>query len=92
MDHMAYTENPKSIDADFNPATAAPETLLELGMQYCLGRGVERSLIAAHKWLNLAALRGNEAARQYRRELAQEMSAADIAQAQREARALLTLH
>jgi TPR repeat protein len=47
---------------------------------------VPKDLIAAHKWFNLAAMRGNDAARHYRLEVAREMAPADIAEAQRRAR------
>jgi hypothetical protein len=42
--------------------------------------------VVAHKWFNLAALRGNRAALARRIELAREMSANQIAQAQKLAR------
>ena len=61
-------------------------------MKYCLGRDVEQNNVIAHKWLNLAALKGNDTAKQYRLELAREMSAGEIAEAQRQARAWMTLH
>ena len=40
--------------------------LFQLGMMYCLGREVEQDYVAAHKWFNIAALRGSPEARQYR--------------------------
>jgi hypothetical protein len=48
--------------------------------------------VRAHQWFNLAALRGIDAARQYRGELAREMTAAQVAEAQRLARDWLTVH
>jgi uncharacterized protein len=60
-----------------------------LGTRYSTGRDVEQDLIAAHKWFNLAAMMGHEEARICRAELAREMSAADIAEAQRQARSWL---
>ena len=68
------------------------DSLFELGLRYCLGREVPKDLISAHKWFNLAAMRGNGAARQYRLEIAQEMSSCDVAEAQRQARAWLQTH
>jgi TPR repeat protein len=56
------------------------------GMLYATGRTVSRDLVAAHKWFNLAALSGNRDAIRWRREIAAEMSAAEIAAAQRAAR------
>jgi uncharacterized protein len=65
------------------------DALYILGTRYSTGRDVEHDLIAAHKWFNLAAMMGHEQARTARAELAREMSAADIAEAQRRARAWL---
>ena len=48
--------------------------------------------MTAHKWFNLAALKGSEDARHYRRQLAEEMSPEQVAEAQRQARQWLTLH
>ena len=74
-------------------AAVTSGALLQLGIMYSLGREVDRDLVAAHKWFNLAALRGNECAKQYRRDISSEMSAEEIAQAQRDARQwLYTLH
>lgn len=74
------------------PAPATADALFELGMMYCIGQGSEQDYVAAHKWFNLAALKGSDAARQYRCELAREMSAAQVAEAQRLARDWLTVH
>jgi hypothetical protein len=49
-------------------------------------------LVAAHKWFNLAAHQGNREAIDARREITAEMSAADIAAAQRLAREYLAAH
>lgn len=70
----------------------AADALFELGLAYCSGRDGEIDLIEAHKWFNLAALRGNSEAKRYRSELASEMSRAEIGQAQRRAREWLALH
>jgi hypothetical protein len=70
----------------------APDALFELGLMYCAGREVELDLVAAHKWFNLAALRGNEEARRYRAEIARELSKSDIARAQKLAREWLATH
>jgi uncharacterized protein len=80
------------VEINLSAATASAEDMFDLGMKYCLGREVEPDLVAAHKWFNLAALKGSADARQYRCEISREMSPADIAYAQREARAWLTLH
>jgi TPR repeat protein len=71
---------------------ATPDALFELGVMYCSGRDVDPDLIEAHKWFNLAALRGNESARRYRQEISAEMSKAEIARAQKLARDWLSCH
>lgn len=68
------------------------EDLCRLGLIYSTGEGETANLVEAHKWFNLAALLGSEAAKQYRGDLAREMSAADIAAAQRAAREWLRTH
>lgn len=50
------------------------------------------NLVAAHKWFNLAALKGRADAIAMRREVAELMSEAEIADAQREARTWMTSH
>ncbi len=66
--------------------TGTPDALFELGMLYATGLDVEVDLVVAHKWFNLAAMRGNRAALAYRKDIASEMTAAEIAEAQRLAR------
>jgi uncharacterized protein len=65
---------------------AAGDMLFELGITYSVGRDIPVDLIAAHKWFNLAAIKGNPEAVRLRREIACQMSDADIAAAQRAAR------
>ena len=61
------------------------DALFELGILYATGRDVETDLVAAHKWFNLAAMRGNG-----RRSPSDRRSPADvdeqIAEAQKAAR------
>lgn len=64
----------------------------ELGCLLAAGRGGVPDLVAAHKWFNVSAARGFAAAAERRAELAAEMSAAEVAAAQREARLWLTRH
>ncbi len=78
--------------ADLAAQSVTPDALFELGMMYSTGREVEPDLIAAHKWFNLAALRGNKAALDYRKELANEMSQFAVAEAQKSAREWLGGH
>ncbi len=68
------------------------DVLFDLGMMFSTGRNGAVDLIAAHKWFNLAALKGRVDAIALRREIAEQMSELEIATAQREARAWMTLH
>ena len=68
------------------------ESLFELGICYATGREGATDLVAAHKWFNLAAMRGNSEAVTHRQELAREMSPRDIAEAQRAAREWVRTH
>lgn len=66
------------------------DALLDLGMAYSSGGGgVEVDLIEAHKWFNLAALNGSAEATMCRADISDEMTAREIAEAQRQARAWL---
>ena len=55
-------------------------------MMYSTGSSVPTDYVSAHKWFNLAAMRGNEDATRLRREIAEQMSENEIAAAQRAAR------
>jgi TPR repeat protein len=66
-----------------------PDALFELGLMHCAGRDGALDLVNAHKWFNLAAMRGNGDAARLRREIAEQMSDGEIAEAQRAARAWL---
>ena len=73
-------------------AAVNADVLFDLGLMYAAGRDGSIDLIAAHKWFNLAAARGRRDAVEMRREIASQMSEAEIALAQREARAWMTKH
>ena len=88
---MATTEMADGAAAEITPNAATADILFELGMMYCIGRDVSMDYVAAHKWFNLAALKGSEDARHYRCELSREMTATQVHEAQRQARAWLTL-
>ena len=68
------------------------DALFELGLRYCVGRDVALDLVEAHKWFNIAAMRGHAEAMRYRAELSREMSKDEVARAQRLAREWLALH
>jgi TPR repeat protein len=82
-----------------NTATALPaevaangDVLFDLGLMYSTGSLGMVDLVAAHKWFNLAALKGRVDAIQLRREIAELMTEDQIALAQREARAWISIH
>ena len=64
----------------------------DLGMVYSSGAaGIDVDLIEVHKWFNLAAVAGSEAAQACRSEIAEDMTAREIAEAQKAARAWLQM-
>ena len=66
------------------------DALYDLGVAYSTGtHGIEVDLVEAHKWFNLAALSGCTRGQECRAEIAVEMTAREIAEAQRQARAWL---
>ena len=73
-------------------ASAISDVLFERGLYWASGRSGVVNLVAAHKWFNLAALKGRADAIQLRREVAEMMSDLEIATAQREARTWMTTH
>jgi hypothetical protein len=83
---MARFEILGSDAAPLGEGPADADMLFELGMTYSVGRDMPVDLIAAHKWFNLAAMKGSIDAIRLRREVASQMSDVDIATAQRAAR------
>ncbi len=68
------------------------DALYELGVSYSTGRGgTSVDLIEAHKWFNLAALNGCTRGQACRAEISVEMTAREIAEAQKAARAWLAV-
>lgn len=68
------------------------EALYDLGLLYSTGQGVDQNYVEAHKWFNLAAIKGVNRATVDRLEVAQELDTRSIAKAQRLARQWLTSH
>lgn len=63
----------------------------DLGVAFSTGsHGAPCDLIEAHKWFNLAAVAGHEEAQMCRADISDEMTARDIAEAQRRAREWLS--
>lgn len=66
------------------------DALFDLGVVYSTGRGgTPVDLVEAHKWFNLAALSGCTRGQECRAEISVEMTAREIAEAQRQARSWL---
>jgi TPR repeat protein len=86
---MAYMDNGAAVAA-IEPEDAAG--CFDNGMIYSAGAGVAVDLVEAHKWFNIAAMRGHSEAARLRREIAELMSDSEIGQAQRAARDWLKSH
>lgn len=89
---MARFDIPSVEMAQFAGSGINADLSFEMGIQYSSGRTGAIDLIEAHKWFNIAASRGNREAVRMRSEVAAEMSAAEIAAAQRAARSYLAAH
>ena len=64
----------------------------DLGVAYSTGsHGTACDLVEAHKWFNLAALGGHDEAGDCRADIAEDMTAREIAEAQRRAREWLAI-
>jgi|TARA_Y100000815_G_scaffold44690_2_gene36845 uncharacterized protein len=71
-------------------AYGSADDCFDLGVAYSCGTGgLPIDLVEAHKWFNLAAMRGSQQGQSMRAEIAEEMTARQIAEAQRQARALI---
>jgi hypothetical protein len=69
-----------------NLAKVNADVFYQLGILYSAGGEIPADYVTAHKWFNIAAARGNSEAMRLRREIADEMSEAEVATAQRAAR------
>jgi len=68
-------------------ADSTGDELFRLGLLYSTGQGgAPLDYVSAHMMFNLAAMRGSEEAKVYRRELSREMDHDEVAEAQRQAR------
>ena len=88
---MGLTEVAALESAAAVQANRAGEIFLQLGVIYASGRSGLADRIAAHKWFNLAAARGVEAAKSWRNQLTSEMSTGQVAEAQKLAREWLNI-
>ena len=74
------------------PPVDIADDLFAKGLESSTGGENGAELIDAHKWFNLAALKGNEDALRYRQEISEELSQNEIAIAQKAARKWLQTH
>jgi len=73
-------------------ANGDTDAYYDLGVAFSTGsHGVVCDLIEAHKWFNLAAVAGHDEAQFCRAEISDEMTAREIAEAQRRARHWLSI-
>ncbi|HWI86262.1 MAG TPA: hypothetical protein VNT42_08080 [Sphingomonas sp.] len=61
----------------------------ELAMCYASGSGIAVDLVQAHRWFNVAAAFGYQPALDWRHEIAMEMTAREVVEAQKLARSTL---
>ena len=87
MDRVMSTERSSPVCAE-----QTSEELFALGMKCSIGGEAPTDLVSAHKWFNLAAMMGNQDAIRLRREIAAQMSNAEIGAAQRAARSYMKEH
>lgn len=89
---MKYLDIGSLETAALGAPNAGGEIFVQLGLMYSTGSAIPADRVAAHKWFNLAAFKGNRDAVQLRKEIAAEMGESDIAEAQRAAREWLKTH
>ena len=80
-----------TMEASMGGETRA-DVFCTMGLMYATGRGCDIDLVAAHKWLNIAAIKGSERAASLRADLTRSMSKSQLAAALRAAREWMTMH
>ncbi|WP_313196564.1 sel1 repeat family protein [Shinella zoogloeoides] len=68
------------------------EIFCDMGLMYATSRGCDIDLVQAHKWLNIAAIKGCDRAAELRADLAATMTKSDLVEALRAAREWMTVH
>jgi len=89
---MARFEIANLETATMGQGPLSADAFYDLGIRYSVGNAVPADLVSAHKWFNIAAMKGSKEAVQQRQEIAATMSPSEIAAALRDARAWLTSH
>ena len=90
---MPYSDMATDIapETGLDAATATGDELYRVGLAYSEGVDCDQDLIAAHKWFNLAVLKGCDDAKICRQEMADLLDKEDIKSALAAARAWLQL-
>jgi TPR repeat protein len=83
---MAGMETDALLQYEDDAKHGRAEAFYNLGLAYCTGRGVKVDYVAAHKWFNLAVMKGVEEAKSWRAQISHELRPVQIAEAQRQAR------
>lgn len=83
---MAYADIRIEAPETFLSKDASATEFYRMGLIYSEGMDVAVDLVAAHKFFNLAAMRGHREAKLCRQEMADMMSTIEIQKAQRAAR------
>lgn len=89
---MARIEIADTDMAHMSPSGGQCDALFNLGLKYSIGVDVETDMITAHKWFNLAAVAGNDQAKEYRQEISRELTSSEIIEAQKLAREWISLN
>jgi TPR repeat protein len=84
---MAFENDAISTGIPLPESDSSGDELLRMGLLYSTGQGgAPLDYVSAHMLFNLAAMRGSEEAKKYRRELSAEMDRDMVNEAQRAAR------
>ncbi|MBW9052984.1 sel1 repeat family protein [Rhizobium mesosinicum] len=89
---MARFEMHNAETATMGGENNSADVFCEMGLMYATGRGCAIDLVSAHKWLNIAAIKGNDRAAELRADVAATMSKMQLAEALRAAREWMTIH
>jgi TPR repeat protein len=89
---MPYSEMAMDVAPETGvTSTATGEELCKVGLAYSTGVGVDVDMVEAHKWFNLAVLKGSEEARDYRQQISDMLSSEEVKLALKSARDWLSL-
>ncbi len=90
---MAYSDMAMDVAPEFGLVadTATGDELYRVGLAYSEGVDCDQDRIEAHKWFNLAVMKGSDDAKVCREEMADLLGKEDIKSALKAARAWLQL-